>query len=59
MTKKLPKESEANKVCFKISIKYVQSFGLPQVLWQAIPEAGGIITKGCLSMPLGPRLWDI
>ncbi|XP_070296794.1 egl nine homolog 1-like [Salvelinus sp. IW2-2015] len=30
-----------------------------QVLWLAIPEAGGIITKGCLSMPLGPPqvLW--
>ena len=40
-----------------VYIVYVNSFGPPQVLWQAIPEAGGIISKGCLSMPLGPRLW--
>jgi hypothetical protein len=46
------------KMCFKTSFKYVHIFGPPQVLWQAIPEAGGIITKGCLSLPLGPRFWD-
>lgn len=46
-------------MCFKIPLKYVHSFGPPQVLRQAIPEAGGKIAKGCLSMCLGSRLWDM
>ena len=55
MTKK-HKGKAKFKRCFKISFKYVHTCGTPQVLWQAIPEAGGI-TKGCLSMSLGPSLF--
>jgi hypothetical protein len=54
----MTKRESKVKICFKTSFKYAHSFVPSQVLWQAIPEVGGIITKGCLSMPLGPRLWD-
>jgi hypothetical protein len=53
MTKKNPKAKANLKRCVLRSLKYVHSFSPP--LWQAIPEA---VTKSCLSMPLGPKLWD-
>jgi hypothetical protein len=52
------RKSKPKKVCFKISFKYDHSFSPPRVLWQAIPEAEGIITKGGPFMCLGPRFWD-
>ena len=54
------RKSKEKKVCFEISFKHVHTFGPPQVLWQVsiLPEAKGIVIKSCLSMYLGPRLWD-
>jgi hypothetical protein len=46
--KSTQRKSKAKKICFQ----YVHIF------WQAIPESGGIVTKACLAMRLGPRLWD-
>jgi hypothetical protein len=53
------RKSRAKKVCFKISFKYVHCFDPRQVLCQALPGAGSIVTKGYPSTPLGPSLWAI
>jgi hypothetical protein len=53
-----PKEKQSSKCVLRSLLNMSTDSSPPQILWQAIPDAGGIITKGCLSMPLGPRLWD-